>query len=200
MIEVEKKFLLSESDEARLLEGAEFLSEKSFTDIYYDRADYALSVQDKWLRARDGKFELKVAISSSTERLVDQYDELEDEAKIREALHLDVVGSFIEDIARAGYSPFCTCKTTRRKYSKDGFIIDLDSVDFGDFTYKIGEIELMVDEKSQIDGAIEKIFAFAKEHGLAIAPVRGKVREYLERKRPEHYQALITAGIIAPLP
>jgi len=200
MIEVEKKFLLSEGDEARLLAGAEFLAEKSFTDIYYDTADYSLSVKDTWLRARDGRFELKVAMYSSTGRLVDQYDELEDEVKIREALHLEAGGDFTEVMARAGYLSFCTCQTTRRKYSKNGFIIDLDSVDFGDFTYNIGEIELMVHEKSDIDGAIEKILAFAKEHGLAMAPVRGKVREYLERKRPAHYQALVKAGIIAPLP
>ena len=196
MIEVEKKFILSNLDKERLIKNAQFLNERVFTDIYYDTEIFSLTSNDKWLRSREGRFELKLPLHEGADRLADQYDELEDEQKIREALNLPSNGNLADDLAKAGYSPFCTCKTTRRKYKKEPFIIDLDVVDFQDFTYNIGEIELMVNEKSEIESAIEKIMDFAISQNLTIAPVRGKIIEYLKRTKPNHYQALVQAGVV----
>lgn len=196
MIEVEKKFILNEQDKERLTKDAEFLGERVFTDFYYDTQDFSLTTNDKWLRCRDGRFELKSSLYVGLERLADQYDELTDEIKIREVLGLPSGGSFADDLAKAGLSPFCSYKTTRRKYKKEPFIIDLDTVDFQDFTYNIGEIELMVQEKSEIENAIKKIIVFAKEQKLTSAPVRGKVSEYLKRFRPSHYEALVQAKVV----
>jgi len=196
MIEVEKKFILNEQDKERLTKDARFLNERVFTDIYYDTKIFSLTANDKWLRSREGRFELKLPLHEGADRLADQYDELEDEQKIREALNLPSNGNFADDLAKAGYFPFCTCKTTRRKYKKEPFIIDLDIVDFQDFTYNIGEIEMMVNDKSEIEGTIEKIMTFAKEQNLTIAPVRGKVIEYLKRTKPNHYQALVQVGVV----
>lgn len=196
MIEVEKKFILNEQDKERLTKDAQFLTEHVFTDIYYDTENFSLTSCDQWLRSRDGRFELKLPLHDGADRLADQYNELENEQKIRAALHLSANGNFADDLAKAGYAPFCVCKTTRRKYKKEPFIIDLDAVNFGDFTYAIGEIELMVNDKSEIEGAIEKIMTFAEEQDLKIAPVRGKVIEYLKRIKPNHYQALVQAGVV----
>ena len=196
MIEVEKKFILNEQDKERLTKEAQFLNERVFTDIYYDTEIFSLTTNDKWLRSREGRFELKLPLHEGVDRLADQYDELEDEQKIREALNLPPKGKLADDLAKAGYSPFCTCKTTRRKYKKESFIIDLDVVDFQDFTYNIGEIELMVNEKSEIGSAIEKIMDFTKSQNLTIAPVRGKVIEYLKRAKPNHYQVLVQTGVV----
>ncbi len=196
MIEVEKKFLLNEQDKERLIKDAKFLNERVFIDIYYDTKFFSLTSNDKWLRYREGRFELKLPLHDGVDRLADQYDELEDEQKIREALSMPFNGTLADDLAKAGYSPFCTCKTTRRKYKKEPFIIDLDIVDFQDFIYNIGEIELMVNNKSEIESAIEKIMVFAKEQNLTIAPVRGKVIEYLKRVRPDHYQALVQVKVV----
>lgn len=196
MIEVEKKFILNEQDKERLIKNAEFLGERVFTDIYYDTQDFSLTANDKWLRCREGRFELKISLYVGLERLADQYDELTDEIKIREALDLPSGGSFENGLAKAGLFPFCSYKTTRRKYKKEPFIVDLDTVDFQDFTYNIGEIELMVHEKSEIENAIKKIIVFAKEQKLTSAPVRGKVAEYLKRFRPDHYQALVQAKVV----
>ena len=196
MIEVEKKFILNEQDKERLTKNAQFLNERVFTDIYYDTEIFSLTTNDKWLRSREGRFELKLPLHEGVDRLADQYDELEDEQKIREALNLPPKGKLADDLAKAGYSPFCTCKTTRRKYKKESFIIDLDVVDFQDFTYNIGEIELMVNEKSEIGSAIEKIMDFTKSQNLTIAPVRGKVIEYLKRTKLDHYQALVLAKVV----
>ncbi len=54
----------------------------------------------------------------------------------------------------------------------------------------------MVNDKSEIEGAIEKIMTFAKEQNLTIAPVRGKVIEYLKRVKPNHYQSLVQAKVV----
>jgi len=87
MIEVEKKFLLNMEQEKQLLEGAEFLTEKVFTDIYYDDANYSLTANDKWLRQRGNKWELKLPFNKiASERLGDLYDEIEDENEIRKIL------------------------------------------------------------------------------------------------------------------
>ena len=187
MIEVEKKFILSDSDVDRLTEGVPLLSERSFTDVYYDDAIFSLTIKDRWLRRRDGKWELKMPLHDGADRLADQYDEITDVAKIWAALGVP---------DGKGYTPFVSIITSRRKYKTGSFVLDLDAVDFGTFVYHIFEIELLVNEKSEIEGAIQKILAFAKEKNLTIAPVRGKVVEYLKRERPEHYQALLAAKVV----
>lgn len=196
MIEVEKKFILTEEEQQRLTKGAQFLSERTFTDIYYDSADVVLTSHDKWLRFREGVAELKLPLHQGRERLVDQYEELKDEQKIRDVLSLSAGHHLVKDLEKAGYIPFCICKTTRRKYRHEPFIIDLDIVGFENFTYTIGEIELMVEDASEINEAIEKILSFAKQQNLTIAPVRGKVIEYVKRMRPEHYQTLVQVGVV----
>jgi len=196
MIEVEKKFILSEQDKKQLTNDPEFLSERVFSDIYYDTEKFLLTSQDKWLRSRDRVFELKLPLHNGVERLADQYDELEDEQKIRRALNLLPNKNLADDLIKAGYFPFCTCKTTRRKYKKGLFIIDLDIVDFQDFTYNIAEIELLVSDKSEIESAIEMIMDFAKSQNLTITPARGKIIEYLKRAKPNHYQTLVKKKVV----
>lgn len=196
MIEVEKKFIFSAEDKERLVKDARFINEHTFTDIYYDTENYSLTTKDIWLRSRENKFELKTPAHQGSYRLVDQYEEIEDEVKIREVLNLPTEENFINAIAKAGYCPFCTCKTTRQKFKKEAFTIDIDSVDFQDFNYHIGEIELMVNEKSEVEDAIEKIITFAEINNLNIQPVRGKVIEYLKRVKPDHYYSLVQAGVV----
>ena len=92
MIKVQKKFILNEQDKERLTKNADFLNERVFTDIYYDTEFFSLTSNDKWLRSREGRFELKLPLHEGVDRLADQYDELEDEQKIREALNLPSSG------------------------------------------------------------------------------------------------------------
>ncbi len=194
MIEVEKKFILKSEDIERLIQGAAFISEKTFTDTYYDSADFALTTKDIWLRQRDDRFELKVPLNESNQiRILDQYEEYETESEIRQILKLPESGNFKQDLQNRGYQPFVTLVTTRKKYKKGEFIIDLDVIDFG---YSIGEIELMVRDKFEMQSASDKIIAFAKENELALTAVRGKVVEYLRRNNLKHYQVLVDAGVV----
>ena len=123
MIEVEKKFLISEKEIPELLEGAEFVSEKKFTDTYWDTPDYSLTTTDFWLRSRDSRFELKVPMLGGGKRLVDQYEELDTDNQIANKLNLPV-GNLEDELRKANYSPFATITTLRKKYKKDGFIQD----------------------------------------------------------------------------
>ncbi len=194
MIEVEKKFTLNKKDIERLTEHAEFLIQRVFIDIYYDTNKYTLTRKDWWLRSRDGEFELKIPMAyGARERLTDQYQEINNTKEIASELNIKLEDGFGDALAANGYSPFASITTNRRKYKKEGFTIDLDTVDFG---YELGEIELLVQNRSEIARAEMEILDFAKRNGLAIAPTRGKVREYLRRTSPVHYRALIDAGVI----
>ncbi len=195
MFEVEKKFILTKEQEKALTEGAQFLGEKKFTDIYYDDLNYILTGQDLWLRQRDGKFELKIPMNKKLkERVSDQYKELETDGEILEYFQPGAGGTLMEFMAKNEFNPFCTVTTTRRKYKKDGFGIDLDLTDFG---YNIAEIELMAESAENMDEATAAIIAFAKKHNIpAVDHVRGKVAEYLRINNPEHLEKLIVLGVI----
>ena len=196
MIEVEKKFILLKDQEKSLVDGAEFLGEKVFTDVYYDTEDFSLTRNDKWLRARENKFEFKISLDSRAGREMDLYDEIEDEGEIRKRLNLSDGKNMDEALLENGYSKFCICKTTRKKYKKDGFGIDIDFVDFGDFNYELAEIEIMVNDKSETQVALDQIISFAKSNNLTIGYVRGKVIEYLLKKKPKHFHALVESGVV----
>ncbi|NTW27195.1 MAG: CYTH domain-containing protein [Candidatus Moranbacteria bacterium] len=197
MFEVEKKFKLSAEESKRLLTDAEFVSEKTFTDVYYDTADYALTRNDIWLRKRGEQFELKLLMHDPVgDKPTQQYQEIEGEEKIREIFSLPPMKDFLSDITDFGYAAFCECQTTRKKYTKEGFILDIDKVDCGDFLYEVAEIELLVEKKEQMNEAAEKIEKFATKNGLEKKYIHGKVIEYLFQKKPAHFQALVDAGII----
>ena len=190
MIEVEKKFLVGEDELARLIRGANFLNETKHTDIYYDTADHALTKKDTWLRTRSGKFELKFPVSAvGAEQRIVAYDEIENDAEICAKLGIPDAEPLEKVLARLGYAPFATITTTRMKYEKDGFHIDVDSADFG---YAVLEIELMVPSDDAVKAAYQRILDFATVNGIPIPKKRnrGKVIEYLRRNDPEHYRAL----------
>lgn len=190
MFEVEKKFILSEKQKEKLLQGATFLNEKTFTDTYYDNEKFSLALNDMWLRKRDDEFNLKIPMRESQGEMINKYHEVEGEMAIREIFAIPKVLDFEKDLASFGHKPFCIFKTTRQKYEKDGFIIDLDKGDFDDWQYELAEIELLVESKEDMKVAEEKIYDFARAHGLEIKHVNGKLVTFIERKLPELYGKL----------
>lgn len=195
MFEVEKKFTLSNEQIKQLTQGAEFEGEKTFSDTYYDDSNYSLTTQDMWLRLRDGKFELKVPLNTegASKREADRYQELTTDQEIKGQLRLPKDKHLAQALEQAGYNSFCIIETTRRIFRKGPFRMDFDVMDFG---YTITEIELLVDDESQIPEAQEKIMALANKYKLPTAPVIGKVIEYIRRNNPTHYQALVEAGVV----
>ena len=201
MIEVEKKFILTQDEEERLLAGATFLEQKTNTDAYYDNEQYAVTLADCWLRNRNGSFELKVPLSKDNgSQGVNVYHELTEEADIREALRLPYdTSDLAHDIEAAGYRVFVQPTSSRRSYEKDGYHIDVDTVAYegSDFTYAVAEIELLVQDESDAPKATEQIVTYAKSLGLQTdGVILGKVAAFLRARSPEHYKALKISNIL----
>lgn len=194
--EVEKKFVLNKGQKEKLLEGAEFLSEKKFTDTYFDNDEFSLGLSDMWLRKRDQQFNLKIPMREKKEELINKYHEVEGELAIREIFAIPIVSDFEKDLESFGHKPFCVFQTTRRKYVKEGFIIDLDEADFGDWHYELAEIELLVESKEKMKEAEEKIYEFAERHNLEIKHVNGKLLEFIRRKIPKFYAELVRREVV----
>lgn len=194
MIEVEKKFTLTKESEAKLIEGAEFLGKKEFTDTYYDDPAWSLTLEDKWLRSRNNKFELKVGFYPTGEKHKAQYNELVTDEEIAAELGLPTDKPLAEAILTKNYTPFARFDNVRRKYLKDGFTIDIDIADFGDFTHSVCEIERIAQTKEEVPTLINQIITFGEQHGLVNNESRSKLIEYIRRKRPDHYHALVLSG------
>ena len=187
MIEIEKKFIPEEGDIERITEGAEFISETVNDDTYYDK-DFSLTKKDIYVRRRNEAFEMKIGIRRrGFEGIISTYEEIDDEDTIRERLGITKNGNLEKNLEASGYSPFGAWKTTRRKYRKGEFIIDIDSVDYG---YEVIEIELLVEGLLDMDKATNKILDFAKESGLTKNAKIGKVSGFLRRNYPEEYKEI----------
>lgn len=187
MIEVEKKFFITPQQEKLLIQDAEFVGEKVFVDEYFDYSNWSLTTKDTWLRMRGDRWELKMPLNIGPDRMVDQYREIENESEIIIELGFDNTKSLVDNLKGLGIEKFCRIETTRRKYKKNGFTIDIDRMDFG---YDICEIEKMVNSEHEIEPAIKDILEYAKTAGLTSARVRGKVLEYLRRNNPAHMEAI----------
>ncbi len=195
MIEIEKKFRLRDGEEARLIEGAEFVKEKTMTDYYFDAPGWPLSTKDWWLRERNGKMELKVRMDGlgHHEHTVEKYDELTDDREIAKKLGLSVEVSLPEAMEAAGYTLFATIVTHRRTYRRDGFTIDFDTTADG---YAMVEIEKMAEDEAGAIVAEQAILALAQSLGLDTGVYRGKVLEAIYRQHPDQYRAMQAAGAV----
>lgn len=193
-IEVELKFILSPQKEELLLCDAQFIELREFTDTYYDTHHYDLSCKGIFLRTRYGQFTLKCPQKHDNELLKQQNNspqqEITDVAEICKLLALLNLDNIHESLSTSGIVPLYTFKNLRRKYKKDGVIIDLDKAIFDDFTYETCEIEISVQQPQDVLAAFEKLIHFASWHGLEVRPVEGRLIEYLRRKKPDHYNAL----------
>jgi len=187
-IEVERKFHITEEEVASLLEGAEYLGEKTYTDICFDSENFGMTTKDQWLRRRNGRYDYKMSFKKQDKTGVDNYHEYTGD-EVRKHLKLGA-GDMEKELAKAGIKPIAKIVTTRKEYKKGEFGIVIDSMDFG---YQIGEIELVVSEKD-VEKASKKIMTFANSYGLKLDNNRGKFLEYVCRYRPEHRKALIQAG------
>jgi thiamine-triphosphatase len=196
MIEIEKKFVIDNNKKNQFVSEAEFLYKKVFTDTYYDNDDFSLTSKDIWLRSRDNNFELKIPVSISDKGFINQYKELTDENLIKKHLNLQGSLPIKQLLVDNKYNQFCILTTTRERFKKGSFSIDIDTVTADSFNYSIAEVELMVEKESDMESALKQITSFMEQNNISESAVRGKVIEYLRQKNPNHYNALLSAGII----
>jgi len=196
MIEVEKKFILTSYTEKRLKKGAKYFGEKIFVDTYFDKPDFELTKNDIWLRTRNKQIELKMPMDKdgdSDKGCCNRYEEFIGEKEIRQMLNISSGVDFLVDLKTSGYIPFVSITTRREKFKHKQFSIDIDACDFG---YALAEIELMVKKEEEVKEAEKQIVDFALQCGLKSSLVRGKVVEYLYRKKPDHYKVLVEEGVV----
>jgi predicted adenylyl cyclase CyaB len=186
MIEVEKKFQPTEEQLEKLLYGAEFLNEKEVHDVYYDFSDFRLRKKETLLRKRGEKFELKVYKPEvkGQSRIADEYY-LEDEIKER----IGVTEGSLVSIIDTSMEILCDFKTLRRKYSKDGFIIDVDKTDYG---FEVIEVEKEAENYESVPSVNSEILEFVREFGIEIKDLPLKTEAYLMTKRPEVYKEIFS--------
>mmetsp|Transcript_16629 Transcript_16629/g.47734 ORF Transcript_16629/g.47734 Transcript_16629/m.47734 type:complete len:301 (+) Transcript_16629:59-961(+) len=117
--------------------------------------------------------------------------------------------------------PFAQFETTRSSWVIDdkkmpmseylGLSVDIDATDFG---YGVGEVEAilnkgddMADARKRIGQLVAEICAASSDQTESVTPSTatgelptvGKLETYLMEKRPEHFNAIITAGIFKPI-
>ncbi len=179
MIEVEKKFQPTEEQLAAFLKDCTFVKEVKLHDLYYDYPDYRLWKKQIFLRNRNNGYELKVRVKNT-----EAYEEIEDEEGIKKHLQINVpLSEFIEQ----NFIKAMEFKTIRKKYQKDQFNIDVDELDFG---YKCIEIEILVEDESQIAEANENIQKLVEGYGFYLRKAPPKRGEYFRLKKPELYKEL----------
>jgi len=198
MLEVEAKFTFTPEQKQRLIAGAKFLKHHTYHDVYYDTVDYRLTLQDWWLRNRNGTWEIKVSRPGQernwTKRVVDQYDEITDEQSIIKKISLPADQLTADSLAANSYTPCCDITTERDYYQHGDFTLVFDEMDFG---LTMGELELMVAGHDDGDAAKEKINQFLTAYGMSSdGSGAGKVVIYLQRFKPDHYRALQNAGYL----
>ncbi len=193
MFEVEKKFILKESDEEGLVKGAQSRGEYAFSDTYYDKGSYPLAKKNIWLRSRDGKWELKIGEDENnceTKEYVNHYEKIETEGGIRKVLDIEHYASLADDLEREGYKPVATFTTKRRSYKSGKFNIDIDETSFD---YSVVEIKRMTESRADAGKAADEIVEFAKKRGLREGITHGKVMEYIKQHDPQNYAQIIEA-------
>jgi len=200
-IEIEKKFQPTEAQLVQLVNGATLLGRKELEDSYFDTDAFDLRMRDYWFRMRDGAYELKTPLFSPEHRestATNQYHELTTLPEIREALGVPAGIDFEEALARAGIKKFVTAHTTRNRYKKEAFEIDVDTVTYDDssFRYNLVEIELLLEDTAYVDEAEAKIIAFALRHGLDTSQnIDGKIVAFMKAEYPTVYDAFVQANV-----
>ena len=173
-IEVERKFEVP-ADFRTLLPAAGFELVKEFeeevlADKYYDTEAYALIQANHWLRQRNGDWELKYPLPGSREgektTLYHETSNLQDilgKLRLLPAFADLAESATLAELCEKGtLAVFADVETRRLTYKKAEVNVVIDFTDWG---YRVGEIEIVVDDRSKVDEAVDKIEGLAKELG-----------------------------------
>jgi adenylate cyclase class IV len=196
MIEIERKIEAVPAFLEHVSSHGVFVKKQTIHDTYFDTADYRYTGQNMWLRARDSLyFELKRVIKGS--HTIDRYEEITDQKEILRILGISQDEDFVTSLKSASIVPFASFVTHREKYSLSRCTVDVDIADFGDFLYKIAEIECLVEQQSEIEEAEQYINDFLRQFSVNVSkkPL-AKLSMYLSRYQLNHYKFLQQRGII----
>lgn len=200
MIEVERRFSLIPSIKDRLLQKAGS-SEIQVTDIYdrYHSEDLALT--DRWLRQRNGDWELKVPVNLGRTLGSATYREFSGDPLWKELgiAPLDMEGSLDPSLAC-----FAELRTTRTSFvllfQGSSVNVTLDECSSPDgFQCSVGELEILVSTEDEIDAAtqiLDRLFSHLAVNHLQ--DNEGKLIQFIRQCRPQFHKRLVQAGISIP--
>mmetsp|Transcript_11889 Transcript_11889/g.15429 ORF Transcript_11889/g.15429 Transcript_11889/m.15429 type:complete len:501 (-) Transcript_11889:1623-3125(-) len=208
-LEVEKKFEVGSSEletlEKRLLEvGAQFESEESFEDVYFDTSSITLMSKDIWLRQRRGEWELKFlpAKSGVNNNLNSSvYQELSEKQSIVSFLaNMQSSTVALEDV-----KPVIKIESLRKKYTffygrrKFSFDIDFAKLTSGSETslYSVGELEAIAGHENEVPICQMQIEEILDTVGIQStkSKVPGKVIVALWRHNRRVFDSLLSSGV-----
>ena len=201
-VEVERKFRPT-PDSIRLLRtnsgtppfrNLEYLGQRKFEDIYFDKDGILLS-KGIWVRRRDDEWEAKVRQGGDYTN--SQFMEMAGYDKVANLVAVNVPRAQI-DVQDLGMKQFARFATARETWLADGkFLVVLDTADFG---HLVGEVELVKDKWFRKDAnelvlrRLRRIMAtrmdsqiseFMRMHPWAFPPgeVKGKLSAYFESEQ-----------------
>jgi adenylate cyclase class IV len=201
MIEVELKFVMNEDARRSVVAASVFQGTQKHDDICYDTADYGLSLNNWWLRSRNGHYTLKIPALVPEGWVMGGVEdcprlEIEDEEEIAAALKMPARSgpepvSFHQRLAEAGYTGHYRFSTVREKYTCGPLTIDMDTAFWQGHVFPVCEVEQCVAQVEQVPHAREAIEAFARHHGLETGTVEAKLFSVIRLQNPEHYARLM---------
>lgn len=186
--EVEMRFQFTKEVEEKISKISELISYTTFQDSYFDSENYELTKNNNWLRKRDSNFELKIATADSQRGGVCSFKEISEipiiQNELAKMLRVDMN---LKDMTNQGVLlPYSSFRSFRRKYKFNEFTFDFDETDFG---YRVGEVEIMVNNEF-VHQAREKVEKLFKSLNLQKSNTNGKVIEYIKMKNPKHFSIL----------
>ncbi|XP_064466948.1 thiamine-triphosphatase-like [Ornithodoros turicata] len=207
--EVERKFIVPADIHVRLENvGAIPISEKEFTDVYYDTLDHTLCKRDHWLRKRSeyDRWELKYRRMGDVvlQHHARAYREVNAEKYILAILTAlpmrdikDDVTALHELVCNGILHVLAYIKTRRRTYKTSGrATVVVDEMDTG---FSVGEIEVLVPSgrNDETEKATEEINRLLSLLGLVqTTAAEGKVEWYLRHHKPTLYRTLVKLHVL----
>lgn len=192
MIEVERKFRVSQETKSMLEQLSLSRNFVEFEDCYLSEE---LALEDMWLRQRNGIWELKVPVTSDRNR------------RLGATVYRELVGPAVwHELSRVkveahGLLPYATIRTERTqlkclwKTQEVEVVLDVCTSEDG-FRYSVGELELLVNRDSEVEGAANTLDQFAKSLNLqAQSDTDGKLLAYLKEKNEALYHAIALKGL-----
>lgn len=215
-LEVEYKFAVPAATRARLLAAAEAagaeVCERTFRDEYYDDGASGMTLSDRWLRRRDGRWQLKVPVGmrGGGRGGMFVYREVEEEEMVWEELGR-------RERRAAGLECFARLETRRTEFAVPGLgvggvepiVVVMDCCrGFGGggdeaFVHGVGEVEIVVRDERRVEEARRKVLRFCEENGIGggegargEGEGAGKVETFLRERRPVMHARLVKAGVM----
>lgn len=192
VIEVERKFRVSEKALENLDKLSTITATTQLEDSYFCEE---LALKDHWLRLRNGVWELKMPLMDGHLRQsrTTVYREVVGAAVWKE---LDVSVLEIDQLI-----PYARLLTQRKKLEYDWnenkvqIVLDMCTTENG-FQYDVGEIEILVDDYSEVEHANLILDQVASLLGLRFEQyAEGKLMMYLKEKHGSLYHKLVEKGL-----